>query len=352
MLKVVRPIGLALGAAAAITLLSCGDKTQTPTTPTPPPPVAVTIAAPAIRTPASGAQLDTLRPTLEVTNAVTTGTAGTVTYRFEASEVDSFPEGSRTFIADAVAQGSGSTSVTVGPSDFIPNFTYFWRARATNGTVTSDWSRMDTFKTKNTGFKNGQTVFDPLVDGTSVGIVRGGRFVTGQGWQSNGLSDGIDYDIPTCSNCRLEFDVTNFGKAEGASFQRDLKWVSMGDAGTYPSFGAFRDHPWKMHLEQRADGDGTGMKLIWRNGDAGDGDPGDHTGRNDSTVNWTGGSVFHFTLDWTPGGYSVAVDGRVWFSGGFNRPYAPGNHRISLGCYPRGESFIGAIFRNVSVTPR
>jgi hypothetical protein len=352
MLRFARSIALVASVAAAGTLLACGGKSSTPTTPTPPAPVAVTIAAPVPKSPVGTEQLDTLRPTLEVTNAVTTGTAGTVTYRFEASELDTFPEGSRTFFADGVAQGSGTTKVDVGPSDLIPNFPYFWRARATNGTVTSDWSKVETFKTKNTGFKSGQTVFDPLTDGTSVGIVRGGRFVIGQGWSANTLSDGIDYDIPTCSSCRVEFDVTNFGKKEGESVQKDVKWLTMGDGATFSSFAAFRDHPWKMHLEQRSDGDGTGMKLIWRNGGAGGGDPGDHTQKKDPGPNWTGSQVFHFVFDWTPGGLSISVNGNVWFTDGFARPFAPPNHRISLGCWPRAETMVQAIWRNVSISPR
>jgi hypothetical protein len=350
MMKFVRTLGIAVAAGTALTILGCGGD-KSPTQPNGPG-GSVTIAAPAIKAPMGAVQLDTLRPTLEVTNAVTTGTPGTITYRFEASELDTFPAGSRTFTAESVAQGSGSTSVVVGPSDLIPAFTYFWRARATNGTVTSDWSKVETFKTKIAGFKNGQTVFDPLTDGQSVGAVHGGHFVPDQGWAANTVTDGIDYDIPTCSSCRVEFDVTNFGKAEGAPFSKDLKWLSMGDAADFGNFDAFRNHPWKMHLEQRSDGDGTGMKLIWRNGDSGDGDPGDHTGRNDSTVNWNGNQVFHFVFEWTPGHYSVSVDGRVWFEGGFNRPYAPGNHRISLGCYPRGETIIGAIWRNIKITPQ
>jgi hypothetical protein len=302
MLRFARSICVVTAVVAAGTLVACGSKSSTPTTPTPTPtPVAVTIAAPAVKSPVGAAQLDTLKPTLEVTNAVT-------------------------------------------------NFSYVWRARATNGTVTSDWSKVETFKTKNTGFKNGQNVFDPLTDGTSVGAVHGGRFLPGQGWQSASLTDGIDYDIPTCSSCRVEFDVTNFGKKEGEPFSLDLKWFTMGDASTWGSFGAFRDHPWKMHLEQRSDA-ANGMKLIWRNGAAGGGDPGDHTQRRDDTESWDGGTVYHFVFDWTPTGLSVAVNGHVWFTDGFSRPYAPGNHRIELGCIPRGESFIGAVFRNFSVTP-
>ena len=30
--------------------------------------------------------------------------------------------------------------------------------------------------------------------------------------------------------------------------------------------------------------------------------------------------------------------------------YEPTNHRISLGCYPRGDSFVGIIYRNVKLT--
>ena len=351
MLRFTRSICSITSVAAAITIVACSGKSSTPITPTPTPtPVAVTIAAPVVKAPVGTAQLDTLRPTLEVTNAVTTGTVGTVTYRFEASESDQFPDGSRTFAIDAVAQGSGSTKVDVGPSDLIPNFVYSWRARATNGTLTSDWSKVETFKTKNTGFKNGQTVFDPLTDGTSVGVLHGGHFVVGQGWQADSYSDGLDYDIPTCNSCRVEFDVTNFGK--GLGNPADLKWLSMGDASSFGDFGSFRDGPWKMHLEQRGDGDGTGMKLIWRNGAAGGGDPGDHTQRNDSTINWQGGTVYHFVFDWNPGGYTVSVDGKVWFQGSFRGAFAPPRHRISLGCYPRGETMKGGIGRNVSITPR
>jgi hypothetical protein len=126
----------------------------------------------------------------------------------------------------------------------------------------------------------------------------------------------------------------------------------MGDGTAFGEFNAFRDHDWKMHLEQRSDGNGTGMKLIWRNGRAGGDDPGDHTQRNDSTVDWRGSDTFHFVIDWTPNHLSVSVNGREWFEDGFSRPYAPPNHRISLGCAPRAETFPGAIWSNVKVTPR
>ena len=78
---------------------------------------------------------------------------------------------------------------------------------------------------------------------------------------------------------------------------------------------------------------------------------GDHTQRKDHTIDWRGDTVYHFVVDWTPGGYTVSVDGNVWFQGSFNGAFAPPNHRISLGCYPRGETMKGAYWRNVSITP-
>ncbi len=156
--------------------------------------------------------------------------------------------------------------------------------------------------------------------------------------------------------------MTNFGRAQGAPALKDYKWVSMGDGNTFGDFTAFRDHPWKMHLEQRSDGDGTGMKLIWRNGASIEGaNPGDHMQRNDSTIDWRPDVVYRFTFRWTPSDFTVSVgtvnaDGsvsgnRVWFSEGFGAfPYAPPNFRISLGTRSRSETMRGAIWRNVKLT--
>jgi hypothetical protein len=237
---------------------------------------------------------------------------------------------------------------------------YSWQVRAELDGDAGPWSDRASFLTAQGSFQRGQEVFDLLTNGRTVGTRYGGQFVAG-GWQATSFSDGIDYDIPTCNACTIEFDVTAFGKGEGRQVQKDLKWLSMGDGTTFGNFGAFRNHPWKMHLEQRGDGNGTGMKLIWRNGRAGDGDPGDHDTKLMATsVNWRQTGVFHFTITWHPGGYSVQVgevqpDGSIvgnqeWFGGGFSRAYAPPNHRISLGTRSRSETLEGT-YRNVRIYP-
>jgi hypothetical protein len=240
--------------------------------------------------------------------------------------------------------------------------TYTWQVRAEFQGDAGPWSAKGSFVSPNGGFIRGQEVFDPLTNERTVGQQIGGKFIKGQGWMSTGLGDAIDYRVPTCSACTVEFDVTNFGKGEGAPFQADVKWISMGDAAAFGDFATFRNHPWKMHLEQRADGDGTGMKLIWRNGDVGDGEPGDHTAKVDPAVDWRGTVVWHFTLTWNPSGFEVWIgetqaDGSVtnnkrWFQDGFGgHAYAPPNHLISLGTRSRSETMINAIWRNIKVYP-
>jgi hypothetical protein len=353
-------IGCALSLFTVAT--ACGGK-STPAAPTPAPTPGVTLETPAAKAPIAGQQLDTLKPTLSVTNAVTAGNVGTVTYEFEVSELDTFPAGSKTGSEKGIAQGGDGTTSWTPPSNLVPNLTYSWRARASAANVANptDWSKSETFKTQTKGFViSGLEVYDPLTDGATVGSRIGGHFVAGQGWQADGDADSVFYDFGSCTSCTVEFDVTNFGKAVGASSAKDYKWLTMGDASTFGNFFSFRNHAWKMHLEQRSDGDGTGMKLIWRNGDAGEGNPGDHENRNDSTVDWRSNVVYHFTFRWTPASFSVRVgtvnaDGtlsgdREWFSGSFGgHAFAPPSLRISLGCYPRGDTMTGAIWRNVHI---
>src|SRR5262249_18575009 len=161
-----------------------------------------------------------------------------------------------------------------------------------SGANVGPWSATASFYTAEGGFIRGSSVFDPLTNGKTVGHQVGGHFVIGQGWQADSLMDGIDYDIATCSSCRMQFDVTNFGK--GGGIPVDVKWVTMADAAGFGGFLALRDNPWKMHFEQRSDFNGTGMQIIWRNGDAGDGNPGDHrTKLLTSSINWNDAEVYH-----------------------------------------------------------
>lgn len=367
----VRAVSVGCSLGVLTVAVACGSKSapaalSTPTAPSAPT-VAASLAAPAATStaPTGGVQLTAATLTLEVTNAVSTGTVGTpLKYRFEISEKDTFPDDAKfTLSKEDIEQGSGTTSWPVTVS-LQSKFLYFWRARAYTATVIGEWSKTESFKTANLArcdFAK-PDIFDPLTDGSSScanGGNIGGNFIPGQGWKANSTYAGLNFDISTCSDCTVEFDVTNFGNGEGSSAQKDVKWLSMGDRNSFGDFTAFRNHPWKMHIEQRSDGNGTGMKLIWRNGDSGARDPGDHTAKVDPSVNSWKGKVWHFVFKWQPSRFSIKIgevqtDGtapnlREWFQDGFARPYEPGNHRITLGCYPRDETMQDAIWRNVKI---
>jgi len=107
---------------------------------------AVTLGAPVPRSPVGGTEVTVRRPILVVDNAVTSGNSGSLTYRFEFSNQNAFPPDG-ILVAEAIPQGSGTTSWTLD-RDLGPNpATWYWRARATNGTISSDFSTVATFKT-------------------------------------------------------------------------------------------------------------------------------------------------------------------------------------------------------------
>jgi len=321
---------------------------------TPPGGATLKVSAPTPLAPVADVRLQSVAtPTLNASGAQPTE-GGTITpqYRFQLLN------DAGTLVQDSGLRSSPSWTPTA-TLEFDKKYT--WQVRAELDGDSGPWSVRGSFLTMQGSFQRGQEINDVLTNGQTVGTRYGGVFISGQGWKATGQSDGIDYDIPTCDACTVEFDVTGFGKGEGRGVRKDLKWLSMGDGTTWNNFAVFRNHPWKMHLEQRGDGNGTGMKLIWRNGRAGSGDPGDHDEKVDPTsVNWRQSGVFHITATWHRGGYEVAVgetqpDGsvrgnQVWFSGSFSRPYAPPNHRISIGTRSRSETLEGT-YRNFKVYP-
>src|SRR6266446_3431744 len=123
------------GAARSATLTISGTTTFTITqsagTPTPP----GVLSAPTPISPIGGETVNVPRPVLVVSNAAAGGNVGTVTYRFEISDVSTFPnEPVRTFTADNVPQGPQTTGWTLN-RDLGPDVLWYWHARATDGTV-------------------------------------------------------------------------------------------------------------------------------------------------------------------------------------------------------------------------
>lgn len=98
---------------------------------------------PTVQSPANGAVVGSRRPELRVGNASRNPAVSTPTYEFQVALNQSFTS---IVVAGQSGEGNGSTAFVVG-IDLAPATTHFWRARASDGETTSDWSPTQAFIT-------------------------------------------------------------------------------------------------------------------------------------------------------------------------------------------------------------
>jgi hypothetical protein len=182
---------------AAAALLGVGiacSKSESPTEPTPPPnPGSPTLTAPAPETPSNDAQLDTLRPTLTARNGTST-TSGARTYEFQISDRADF---STTMAAQAgITEGSSGTTSFTPSADLQPSTRVFWRARMTQGSVTSAWSSSAQFRTRLVGYIRDGELYDPLVHGETIGSRNGSTtFMGARGLRVDNAISFVRYQL-------------------------------------------------------------------------------------------------------------------------------------------------------------
>jgi hypothetical protein len=147
---------------------------QTPTSPG----GSVTLTAPAPQTPVNDTLLDTVRPTLTVTNG-TASASGTRTYEFQISDRSDF-SGAPAASQSGIAEGAGGTTSYTPAADLAPATRMYWRARITQGSSTSAWSATGQFRTKLVGFNRAGELYDPLMHGETIGTRSGSTTFMGQ----------------------------------------------------------------------------------------------------------------------------------------------------------------------------
>jgi hypothetical protein len=103
----------------------------------------VVISAPAISSPAAGGAIGT-NGILSVTNAARTGPVGTMSYRFDVSNTNTF---ANIVFSSTVVEGAATTSASVSAS-LVPNATYYWHVIVTDSStgVQSPYSATSTFQ--------------------------------------------------------------------------------------------------------------------------------------------------------------------------------------------------------------
>jgi hypothetical protein len=207
----VKHVWLTAAAAALLMHAGCdngsGETKQvqlTPSSPSSGSGVSAALTAPAPDSPAENGQLTTLRPTLTVRNS-TSSQSGARAYEFQVSDTSAFTASggaASAYYAVAVTKtgvaedGSGRTSHVV-ESELQPATKFYWRARSTQGGVTSAWSSTATFKTAIVGYSRPGELYDPLAGGTTVGERVGATtFVTDKGLRLDSPTSVVRYRLP------------------------------------------------------------------------------------------------------------------------------------------------------------
>ncbi len=233
---------------------------------------------------------------------------------------------------------SGST-VTISPSctlAFDANHT--WRMRAVLGSSVGPWSAATTFKSPLGGFLTGNSVYDPLYNGTTVGQAVDASFIPNVGLRLNQHTSRVTYALPTNLQ-QGEFSVMVTGIDEGNAGDK-TKIFSMQE-GT----GDITDNDYRMTVEKRGRQYEVPGAVTWRiiMGDAGEHDriiDGDRLGIGFSDERW-----YFWKFTWGTGRAELIVredgpNGRVIYNtsrgtGGFLYRPVPHVRLPGLPSWPR-----------------
>jgi hypothetical protein len=147
--------------------------------------------------PVAGEVVESVKPTLTVSNAARTGPAGSLTYRFEIARDAAFSDMA---VTGSVGEGASETSFTPN-SNLGYRSTYYWRARAIDSAndVVSPYSNVRTFVTP---VDPGDLWPGQQPPGTL------GHAIKGDNWQEQDLISfgGVRFHSPTLEMKRL-FDL-------------------------------------------------------------------------------------------------------------------------------------------------
>jgi hypothetical protein len=327
---------------------ACSDGADGPTTPTPTPPSSgsIVLSAPAHVGPADDAQTDALQPTLVVANATSSQT-GSRTYEFELASSADF--GAIIARAQNIPEGAGDrTSWTVSPA-VQSNTRYWWRSRAVQGSTIGPWSPPTRFRSRLDGFNRAGELYDPLVNGRTIGTPIDMTFQPGQGVRLNNLGSRITYTLPQAITAG-EFSLLATGltsDSEGDS----TKLFSMQEGST-----DLTTNPYRATIEKRDKGTVT-FRFI----------AGDTDARADSeriVVQFNPSLLYFWKFTWGNGVARLVVleggeQGRVVYdrSDTYVGTYRPSPHIAYVGAPPgragiNTASVPGAIVSHVWLSSR
>jgi hypothetical protein len=347
---------LLVGIAVLVTSVACGS-TKTPTSPASttlasgaagPSGETLKIAAPTPTSPIGGIQLTT--STVVLTFSGVTGTYASFTPSYEIE----FKNPAGTVIANPTITG---TSYTVTAS-LVFDTAYTWRVRATYQGAVGPWSSLATFKTQVAAFISGNTLYDPLTTGLTVGTRNGSTtFIAGEGLRLDNQESFVQYNLPTTLQAG-QYSMMIKGADEGGAGDKSKVFAMQEGTGT------ITDNDYRMTAELRGSSYPTPGAVTFRiiTGDAGQEDQihdGTRIVLNFSSSRWY---FWSFTWDESSARLIVRQDsetGTILYSQGvgFNHAYRPTPHTLYLGA-PTSRAGIqdatiggGPVYKNVFAGP-
>ncbi len=346
------------GIAALALAVACSESSRSPSSPGASPAGSLganadgstlKAGAPSVVAPTGGATVDDASIALVVGNARLTYVEGvTPTYRFEIYNA----AGARVYEAAGVAQGTSSTSHLV-TAQLDPG-TYRWQARAEYGGNAGPYSPQGQFviEARTTGHILGNELYDPLINGQTVGTIHGNvTFIPGVGARLGDQSSYISYELPQTLT-EGEFSLLVTGMPANTDGDK-TKLFAMGEG-----YSDIVVNDRRMTVEKR--GDPAGI-IAWRfiTSD----DQIDTEGPERVAYNFQAHLTYFWEATWRNGFFNLRVkeggtNGVTVYDMGkhYAGAYDPNPHVIYIGAPtgrsgPTGASVDGAIIRQVWVSP-
>jgi hypothetical protein len=314
---------------------------------------ALKASAPTLQSPINGVQLPVNEPVqLVIGNSTTAFAAVPLSYRFELTDA-----GGNVVENVVVEGGSGSTVYTV-TTGLEGEQTYQWRARAEYQGVGGPWSGRQAFVSPvSEGYIRGSELYDPLVNGKTVGTVHGPvTFIPGVGARLESDESYIEYGLPeTLVAGEYSALVSGLGVI---SRNEDPKWrvLTMREG-----YSAINDNEYRMSIDKRGNG-----AVAWRF-ITGNNRPGRYietVGRERVALPFHEDLTYLVRASWGGGVFRVqyvegGVDGNAIYdlAKGYQREYTPFPHMVYAGSPyqpgDRGEpsTVAGMIIRQIWVSP-
>jgi hypothetical protein len=314
------------------------------------------VTAPTPQSPVNGAQPQALTLVAGTSTAEFVTSQPALTYEFQILT----SAGSVINACTTTASPSGST-VTASPSCTIEfDANHRWRVRARMGTAFGPWSAEATFRSPLGGYINGNEVYDPMYNGTTVGGRAGSTtFVPGVGLRLNGHESHVTYVLnPALQVGEVSVMVTNID--EGSPGDK-TKVFSMQEGGG----SDITDNDYRVTIEKRGREYDVPGAVTWRliTGDAGDHNrifDGERVGVGFSDERW-----YFWKFTWGNGRAELTVredrpNGRLIYvssRGIGGNPYRPNPHVVRLGqiigrAGAADASIPGATYKNLWISSR